>query len=318
MLKEDTEKHKNCDHTHDHGHHHHHVDLRNASLSSIRWAFWLNFCFAIIELAGGIWTNSVAIMSDAVHDFGDALAIGAALYLEKKSHSQSDAGYSYGYRRFSTASAVLTGAVLILGSIWVLVESLPRLLHPEAPKVDGMLAFAVMGVLVNGFGAYRMSRGKSLNERVITWHLVQDLLGWILVFAGALVMKFWDFPIIDPILGLILSVWILWNVTRSLKEGLKIFLQATPRGLDISQVEAHLKDFSLVSEVHHTHVWSMDGESHILTTHVVLKDQIGWGDVGKLKSDIKNSLRKKYHILEATIEFEVSGDVCLDPSHSGT
>lgn len=306
-----------CDHDHHHHghHHHHHIDFQTASISSIRWAFWLNLSFAVIELFGGIWTNSVAIMSDAVHDFGDALAIGAALYLEKKSHSKSDAQFSYGYRRLSTASAVLTGTVLILGSVWILAESLPRLFHPETPKVDGMLGFAVLGVLVNGFGAYRMSRGKSLNERVITWHLVEDLMGWILVFAGALIMKFWDMPIVDPIMGLMLSAWILWNVVRNLKEGFKIFLQATPVGLEIAEVEKHFKSFTDVSEAHHTHVWSMDGESHILTTHVVLKKQISWDEISKLKTEIKNSLKEKYDILEATIEFEVSGDVCVDPSH---
>lgn len=306
--------HASCGHDHHHGHHHHH-DFRNASLSSIRWAFWLNFCFAIIELFGGLWTNSVAIMSDAVHDFGDAMAIGAALYLEKKSHRESNAHFSYGYRRLSTVSAMLTGGVLILGSLWILFESVPRLFHPETPQVDGMLGFAVLGVLVNGYGAYRLSRGLSLNERVITWHLVEDLLGWVLVFIGALVMKFWDLPIVDPILGLMLSAWIFWNVTKNLKEGFKIFLQATPFGLDIAKIEVHLKSFASIAEAHHTHIWSIDGETHILTTHVVLKKQVDWDEISKLKSDIKMSLHEKYQIAEATIEFEVSGDVCVDPSH---
>jgi cobalt-zinc-cadmium efflux system protein len=307
-------------HHHGHNHHHHHGHLHGESLGRMRLAFWLNFIFAILELFGGLWTNSMAILSDAVHDFGDAMTIGIALFLEKKSHSQSDHSFSYGYRRLSTASAVLTGFVLVAGSIWILVESIPRLLRPEATNVDGMIGFAVLGVLVNGWGALRMSHGKSLNERVITWHLLEDLLGWVLVLVAAIVMKFFELPILDPLLGILLSAWVLWNVGKTLKEGMKIFLQATPGGVEISEVESYIKSLSNVQDCHHTHLWSIDGESHILTTHLVMKSSpektTEWKTHSELKSKIKRDLKEKFQISEATIEIEIIGDSCFDPAHA--
>lgn len=302
-------------HSHDHSHGQHHA-YSQAVLDRIRWAFWLNLVFAVIELLGGIWTNSVAILSDAIHDFGDAFAIGTALYLEKKSQSKSDQNFSYGYRRFSTASALITGLVLIFGAVWILLESIPRLIHPEATRVDGMIGFAIFGVLINGFGMIRMSVGKSLNERVITWHLLEDLLGWIVVLGGAVVMKFFDLPIVDPILGILLSAWVLWNVGKTLKEAMKIFLQATPLGVEIAKIEEFLKTFKSVESCHHTHIWSMDGDTHILTTHLVVSPLLKVEEHQGLKNQIKTQLHEKFKIAEATIEIELSGEGCLDPAHS--
>jgi cobalt-zinc-cadmium efflux system protein len=306
-------------HSHGHSHGHHHGHSHGGShedvLVRIRFAFWLNFIFAIFEFAGGLWTNSVAILSNATHDLGDALAIGTAYFLEKKSKQKGDNRYSYGYRRLSTISAVFSGVVLICGSLVILAESIPRLLNPVEPKIEGMMAFAVVGILVNGVGIWRMYQGNSLNERVIAWHLFEDLMGWILVFVGAILMKFVNWPILDSVLGIVLSLWVIWNVIRNIREGLRIFLQAAPSDLELQEIEKHISSQPGVRNCHHTHLWTMDGQGHILTTHLVVDASLSWADCLVLKNSLKKQLLEKFQILEATVELEQVGEDCLDPSH---
>jgi cobalt-zinc-cadmium efflux system protein len=307
------------DHAKHHGHHHlpfeaHHTAAER--LARIRGAFWLNFTFTLIEIAGGIWTNSMAILSDAIHDFGDSMALLTAWILEKKSNRGTDLKYSYGYRRLSTLSAFITGVILVMGALVVIAKCLPRLVHPEQPETNGMLGLALLGLLVNGIAAYRVSHGKSLNERMITWHLIEDVMGWALVLIGAIVMRFWDLPVLDPLMAIALSIWVIWNVRRNLKEATKIFLQATPEGIDVMAVEAAIKEHSAVADCHHTHLWSLDGESHILTCHVVLRGIPDLASFSQIKQDLRVMLAKQFRVAEATIEFEIPGEACPVPEHA--
>ena len=161
---------------HDRKHEHMH-----SSSNRIGWAFFLNVSFTIIEFIGGWLTNSTAIMADAVHDLGDSLSIGLAWFLNRLSNKQADGVFTYGYQRFSLLGALINGFVLIVGSIWVLREALPRLFDPQLPDAVGMLWLAILGVTVNGFAAYKLSHGKTLNARVLNWHLLEDVLGWVAV-----------------------------------------------------------------------------------------------------------------------------------------
>lgn len=302
---------------HGHHHHHHHSHGKPGEGASGRmWlAFSLNLSFALIELVGGLATNSVAIISDALHDFGDALAIGLALALEKYSHKKSDDAFSYGYRRYSTAAALITGFILVAGSIFILSEALPRLWEPQAPNADGMLALAFLGLTVNGFAAWRVSKGASLSERMIVWHLLEDVMGWTLVLIGALVMKFFDFPRIDAIMACLLALWILFNVARNLRETLRVFLQGVPVGVDVGHLLEHLRDVKGVRGLHHVHVWSLDGEQHVFTGHVIVDPALGLQETETLKRQIKEHL-KQHGFSEATLELEPEGADCVDPLHS--
>lgn len=205
-------------------HNHNH----ESSDSRIGWAFFLNLGFTIVEFIGGWLTNSTAIMADAVHDLGDSLSIGLAWILSKIAHKQANDTYSYGYQRFSLLGALVNGAVLIGGSIWVLSEAIPRLSDPEMPHAQGMIVLAIFGIAVNGFAAYKLSHGKSLNERVLNWHLLEDVLGWVAVLLVAVVLSFVDLPVLDPLLSIGFTLFILFNVTKTLIDTIKIFLQATP------------------------------------------------------------------------------------------
>lgn len=278
-------------------------------------AFLLNLSFAIIELIGGLYTNSLAILSDAFHDLGDSLAIGLAWFLEKKSLKGSTAQYSYGYRRFSVLAALITGLILMAGSGVILAKAIPRLFTPEEADAHGMLALAILGISVNGFAAYRMSKGSSLNEKMILWHLLEDVMGWVAIFVGSLVMMIYPLPIIDPIMAIGIAVWVLWNVFKNLKSTIEVFLQATPEQVQIEAVKEKIRQFPKVQNVHHLHLWTMDGAHHILTTHLIVDNSTSKDDVHLLKTNIKKSLFDEFHITEATIEIEWPNQVCADPNH---
>ena len=196
-----------------------------SSATRIGWAFFLNLGFTIIEFIGGWLTNSTAIMADAVHDLGDSLSIGLAWILSKIADKQANETYSYGYQRFSLLGALVNGAVLIGGSVWVLSEAIPRLSKPEMPHTEGMILLALFGVAVNGFAAYKLSHGKSLNERILNWHLLEDVLGWVAVLLIALVLTFIELPILDPLLSIGFTLFILFNVAKSVIDTIKVFFR---------------------------------------------------------------------------------------------
>ena len=196
--------------------HHHPIDTTSSEEDSTRigWAFWLNFIFTIIEFVGGWLTNSVAIMADAVHDLGDSLSIGLAWYLSKLGHKASTEKYTYGFKRLSLMGAMINGLILVLGSAWVLSEAIPRLYNPEMPVTEGMIGLAILGILVNGIAAYKLHGGHSINEKVLNWHLIEDAMGWVAVLVVAIVLHFVEWPILDPILSIGFTLFILTNVVK--------------------------------------------------------------------------------------------------------
>ncbi len=312
------QSHQHADHSHSHNHAHGHAHShipKDMSSNRIGWAFLLNVCFTIIEFIGGYLTNSTAIMADAVHDLGDSLSIGLAWILSKLSLKQANNTFSYGYQRFSLLGALINGMVLIAGSIWVLTESFPRLLAPEMPHAQGMLWLAILGVVVNGYAAYKLSAGKTLNERVLNWHLLEDVLGWVAVLIVAITLMFVDLPILDPLLSIGFTLFILFNVLKNLKTAIRLFLQATP---DISireNIQQSLTELENVADIHHLHLWSLDGEQHVLTVHLVLTDTLENTQLAeqliKLKAEIAHKL-ESYNLAHTTIEFELADEVCRD------
>ena len=231
--------------------------------TSLRFAFLINLAFALVEIFGGIWTNSVAILSDAVHDLGDALALGTAWGLERYSRKGGDRTFSYGYVRFSLLGALVNTTVLVLGSALVLTEAIPRLSQPQDPNSIGMLLFSVIGIVANGLAALRLRHGDSLNNRVAAWHLIEDVLGWIAVLIASVLLIFFDVPLIDPLLSVAITAFVLFNVFRHLRKTLMLFLQAVPEEIDLRELESQLMEVDHVLSLHHTHVWSMDGLSLI-------------------------------------------------------
>jgi cobalt-zinc-cadmium efflux system protein len=297
-------------HSHNHSHDHSHGRSSDAS-KRIGWAFFLNVVFTIIEFIGGWLTNSTAIMADAVHDLGDSLSIGTSWGLNKLSDKDANRTFSYGYKRFSLLGALINGVVLTIGSVWILFEAIPRLAEPEMPQVEGMLLLSIFGMAVNGFAAYKLSEGNSLNERVLNWHLLEDVLGWVAVFIVSIVLIFKPWPILDPILSIGFTLFILFNVFRNLKETLMLFLQATPDQEQLANIRDDLLSNENVSDLHHFHIWSLDGERNVMTVHLVLVGDVSTEHIQTLKNDVQHSL-KKYNFEHTTVEFEFADEQCRD------
>lgn len=286
-------------HTHDHSHGH--------ATGNLKTAFLINTFFAIVELIGGLLTNSIAILSDALHDLGDSLSLGTAWYLQGKAQKRSDAVYTYGYRRFSLLGAFINAIVLIIGSVFVIKESVGRLSNPEQPDARGMLILAVLGVVFNGVAMLRLKKGSSINERVVSLHFLEDVLGWIAVLIGALVMLFAKVPVLDPLLSLAIACFVLFNVYRNLKPALKIILQGIPDAAKAAEIQQLIRSKTNVAEIHDFHLWSLDGEHHIVTLHVVVTENISIKEAEQLKEKIKEEL-KPLEVVHATIEIEFAPD----------
>ncbi|TDP27707.1 cobalt-zinc-cadmium efflux system protein [Idiomarina aquatica] len=293
------------------GHHHNHDHSKDMPSNRLGWAFLLNFVFTIIEFIGGFLTNSTAILADAVHDLGDSLSLGLAWILNKLGKKQANQHFTYGYKRLNLAGAFINAVVLIAGSAWVLVEAIPRLWNPQMPVADGMIALAVVGITVNGFAAYKLSEGKTLNERVINWHLLEDVLGWVAVLIVGIVLLFVDCPILDPLLSIGFTLFILVNVLRNLWATLKLFIQATPDKETYRQVADTLLELPHVADLHHLHFWSLDGEEHVLTVHLVLSKNLDIEARSDLKQRIDDVLAP-YALSHTTVELEDPDEACRD------
>ena len=291
-------------HNHNHSHNHDHSDVKN-----IKVAFFLNFSFTIIEIIGGILTNSVAILSDAVHDFGDSLSLGLAWYFQKLAKKGRTKSYSYGYKRFSLIGAVVNSIVLIVGSIFILSEAIPRIISPEETHAKGMIILAIFGFIVNGAAVFRLRKGKSINEKVVSLHLLEDVLGWAAVLVGAIIMYFFDLPIIDPILSIGIACFVLFNVFRNIRQSLRVILQGIPEEVDLEHIVKDVEQINNIENIHDLHVWSMDGEYNVLTMHVTLKEALPMEKLAKLKVEIRDLLKDE-HIDHATIEFETADEQC--------
>ena len=294
--------------SHNHNHSHQHSDQHEAT-KNIQIAFFLNLFFTVVEITGGILTNSVAILSNAIHDLGDCLSLGLAMYFQKLAKKQSDTTYSYGYKRFSLLGAVINSIVLATGSILILTVAIPRILQPESTKTDGMLFFALLGVIVNGAAVFRLKKGDSLNEKVAKLHLLEDVLGWLAVLTGTLIMHFFNFPVLDPIMSVAIACFVLYNVFKNLRQSLRVILQGIPAEVDITKISGHLEKFEDVENVHDLHVWSVDGNYNVLTVHVVLNNSLEMEKLAGLKTLIRDSLKEK-GIQHVTIEFETAGEQC--------
>ncbi len=278
--------------------------------NNILIAFILNLVFSVFEFAGGVFTGSVAIMSDALHDAGDAISIGISYFLEKKSKHKPDEKYTYGYMRYSVIGSVITTLVLLLGSVVVIYNAVKRIISPVPINYDGMIIFALVGAGVNFVAAYVTRGGDSLNQRAVNLHMLEDVLGWIVVLIGAVIMRFTDISVIDPVMSVAVAVFILINAVKNLKEALDLFLEKAPTGMDVKQIEKHISEIDGIKGVHHIHVWSMDGHNNYATMHVVTNE-----DSHEIKDKIRQEL-KTLGIGHATLELEGENEHCHEENCS--
>lgn len=299
-------------HAHHHGHTHHHD---HGSAGNLKAAFFLNLAFTVIEIVGGIWTNSIAILSDAVHDLGDSISLATAWYFQRLSQRGRTPKDTYGYRRYALLGGLITGAVLIVGLCFVLWNAFHRLLAPEPVNAPGMIALAVLGVLFNGAAVLRVKSGSSLTEKVVTWHLIEDMLGWVAVLVGAVVMAIWNLPVIDPLLSIGISIFIIWNVVRNLRQVFDVIIQKVPASFDVEHFEDEVLKHPKVLSMHDTHSWSVDGEIHVLTTHLVMQADATRDEMIDAKSHVRGLL-DEHTFQHVTVDVELEGEMCVIGSGS--
>lgn len=269
-------------------------------------AFILNIAFSLFELLGGLLTGSIAILSDSLHDIGDALSIGISYFLEKKSKKEADEKHTYGYIRYSVLGSIITTVILLVGSTFVIFESISRLFHPVEVNYNGMIIFAIFGVIVNTLATYVTREGDSLNQKSVNLHMLEDVLGWIVVLIGSILMRFTNITYIDSILSIGVSLFIFVSAFSNMKSIVDLFLEKAPSNVDIDHVKKHILEIKGVEGVHHIHVRSIDGVNNFATLHVV---------VNKYSHEIKETIKEElveHNIAHSTVELELVGEDCSD------
>lgn len=274
------------------------------SEKNILIAFLLNLFFSVFEFIGGVVTGSVAIISDALHDIGDAASIGISYFLERKSKKEPDDVYTYGYVRFSVMGSLITTVILLFGSVVVVYNAVIRIFNPVEIDYSKMIGFAVVGVVVNFVAAVFTKDGHSLNQKAVNLHMLEDVLGWVVVLVGAVVMRFTDFAILDPIMSIGVAVFIFINAVKNIKKIENLFLEKMPSNVKMQEIKDDICDIEGVLDVHHIHVWSIDGYNNYATMHIVTDEENG-----KIKEKVRERL-EKFNILHVTLELESSDEHC--------
>ena len=234
-------------------------------------AFFLNLSFAIVEfIAGGVFGSS-AVLADSVHDLGDAIAIGLSAFLETISNREEDSHYTLGYKRFSLLGALITAVILMTGSVLVILENITKLFNPQPVNDEGILWLGIIAVTINMLASLVVRKGKTKNESILSLHFLEDTLGWIAVILMAIILRFTDWYILDPLLSLVISFFILSKAIPRFWSTLKIFLDAVPEGVDIKQVKSDLEQLEYVASVNQINLWTMDGLEKNAIIHVCLE-----------------------------------------------
>ena len=287
---------------------HHHTHDHKAE-ANLKIAFWLNALFAIIEIAGGILTNSIAILSDAFHDLGDSAALGLAYYFQRVSTKQRDDNYTYGYKRYSLLGATTSAIILLIGSVIIIFKAIPRLMAPEPVHTQGMMYLAIVGIIINGLAMFRLKKGETQNEKVISIHFLEDILGWVAVLVASIVMRFYDVPILDPLISLIITSFILFRVFGNMRKTFRIFMQATPSEEQVDHFRTNLAAINGILDIHDMHFWTMDGSYNIASLHVSVDPEMTVTDTETVKHEVRNFLEKEGYA-HTTIEIEPGGKLC--------
>lgn len=285
--------------------------MKKNSQNNIFVAFILNFTFTIIEIVGGILTNSIAILSDAVHDFGDSLSIGVGWILEKNAKKKQNEKYTFGYMRLRTVSALFTSVVLLIGSGFIIYEGVTRLITPEGVNSMWVFIISIFGILFNGLAVLKTRRSENINERAINLHILEDVLGWVVVFIGSIFM--WAFGImwLDSVMSIVVTVFVLYHTIRNLVEVFNIFMEKAPHNIKVSKLKEHVLENELIKDLHHFHVWTLDGQVMIATCHVVVKENTKKEDLTQIKQFVKTEA-KEFGINEIIVEIELEEEKCDD------
>jgi cobalt-zinc-cadmium efflux system protein len=251
----------------------------------------------------------LAILSDALHDLGDTIALGISWRLELLSERGRSSRFSYGYKRFSLLGAVSSSLILVAGSVFIVTRAVPRIIHPEEVHAEGMLVLAIIGIAVNGVAVWRLHGGERIHERVVKLHLLEDVFGWVAVLVVSIIIRFAQLPFLDPLLSLGISLFVLVKVLNKLIQTVRIFLQSVPESIGMEKLEHTVAGIPEIIGIHDMHIWSLDGEYHVGTVHIVVEQDIPREQIPGIKQKVRD-IMTNVGVQHVTIEIEREAEVC--------
>lgn len=277
--------------------HHHHKKAGE----NLAFVFFMNLAFNIIVIAGGLATNSMAILADCIHDMSDTISIALAWFLEHIAQRDSTDKYSYGYQRFSILGAVIMSVFVIIMAFVILSEAIPRLFHPEGVDAGGMLVVAIVGIVFKSISVYRLHDGETFNEKAILFHQLGDVFEWVAILILSLILMFWDgAPYLDPFVSIGIALWLIFNLGRNLYKSVEVLLQKTPDNFDVDEFKTQILVIEGVNAIDDFHIWSLDGIDSVMT----LKVDVDFGkNVEKIKREIY-AISNRHHVVDITIELD--------------
>jgi cobalt-zinc-cadmium efflux system protein len=295
-------EHANHVHNHQHSHGDHGHDHRHANTRALRLALFITFGFALVELAGGWWSGSLALLSDAGHMFTDALALLLAVIMARLSVRPASAQHTYGMGRAEVVGAFVNSLFMVAVIIFIVVEAVARMLNPPPVNGEGVMAIATVGLLVNLAAAWVLSQGgHSLNSRAALLHVIGDLFGSVAAIVAGAVVYFTGWLLIDPLLSLLVASLILGSTWRLLRESLLVLMEGVPAHLDYRQIGLRLANIDGVAGVHDLHIWHMSAERIALSAHLAIETPERWPGI---LLDCQLMLAREFGIDHVTLQPE--------------
>ncbi|MDF1802341.1 cation diffusion facilitator family transporter [Thalassovita sp.] len=297
-------------HDHHHGHHHHHPDLDSGD-KRVAAAVIVNILLTLAQIVAGVLSGSLALIADAIHNLSDALSLVIAFFARRVGKRPADARMTFGYGRAEVVAALINYTTLIVVAFYLASEGIQRLFNPA--EVEGWIVVVVAGVAlvidtITALLVMRLSKD-SANMRAAFLHNVADALGSVAVIVGGALILLYDWRLVDPIVTLLISGYILWHSWQGIMPVIRILMLGTPEDTDLEDVLTALRAMDGVDSVHHVHLWHMQEHETALESHVVLDGSVG---AERVKQQIKAHLREHFGIAHSVLELEEPGAICPD------
>jgi cobalt-zinc-cadmium efflux system protein len=293
-------------------HRHNHTHAENVRGKKLLWVTLLNFSISLVQVAGGIISNSLSLISDAIHNLGDTSAIFIAFLAGKHADKRPDARKTFGYKRTEILAALFNAVVLIAICFFLFVEAYERFRNPQTIKGGIMLSVAVFGLIANLISVLVLQKEKShnLNIRAAYLHLLGDTLSSVAVIAGGIAILVWQIYWLDPLVTVAVGVYIIYHTWDVVRQTVDILMQATPRHIDIQEIKQSVEALPQVENIHHLHIWQMDDEHIHLEAHLNISQDLSLSKAQTVRHDVETLLKDKFGISHITLQIEYKG--CKD------
>jgi cobalt-zinc-cadmium efflux system protein len=294
-------------------------DLRTGKVLS--YSIFLMLALAAAEAAAGYWTGSLALGSDAAHNFSDSLALALAWFAYYAQSKPPTEVKTYGYHRAGVLAAFVNALTLVALSGWIFYESVLRLRQPEPVNEGIMIVVAALGLVLNAgiMLALRQASRHDINVRSAFVHMLGDAVGSVAIIGGAIAIRYTGWMRVDPVLSIVIGALVVWTAWDIIRESLNILLEGLPRGIELRDVASSMRGVEGVMDVHDLHIWSLGSSTHALSCHVLIEDVPPSASDAILRR-LNAVLQDRFHISHTTVQFEhascaISENGCAIPVH---